>query len=124
MLKCEYRQSHVDHTLFIKTFPNGKMAAPLVYVDDIVLRGDNEEEIRILKLLTSIKFEIKDLWHLRYFLGMEVARLDQGISVSQRKYDIHLLEETWMIGCKLVDTPMDPNTKLKHMQTRVGTSAL
>lgn len=63
-------------------------------------------------MLLSQKFEIKDLGFLKYFLGMEVARSSQGISVSQRKYALDLLRETGKIGCKPVATPMDPNTKL------------
>ena len=55
---------------------------------------------------------MKDLGKLRYFLGMEVMRSTLGISVSQRKYVLDLLKETGMLGCKPIDTPMDPNTKL------------
>ena len=61
----------------------------------------------------SKEFEIKDLWHLRYFLGMEVARSSHGILVFQRKYVLDLLREIEMSGCKLVETPMDPNIKLE-----------
>ena len=43
---------------------------------------------------------------------MEVARSRQGISISQRKYTLDLLKETGMLGCKLVDTPMDPYNKI------------
>ena len=43
---------------------------------------------------------------------MEVARSSKGISVSQRKYVLDLLNETGMMGCKPVDTPMDTNVKL------------
>lgn len=40
------------------------------------------------------EFEIKDLAPLRYFFGIEVARSDTGIFVSQRKY---VLDETGML---------------------------
>ena len=53
-----------------------------MYVDDIVLTGNYEEEMNQLKQLLSREFEIKDLGHLKYFLGMEVARSSKGISVS------------------------------------------
>ncbi|KAL4029610.1 hypothetical protein IC575_007830 [Cucumis melo] len=46
------------------------------------------------------EFEIKDLGNLKYFLGMEVARSKEGISVSQRKYTLDLLTETGMLGCR------------------------
>ena len=64
-----------------------------------------------LKHLLSREFEIKDLGHLKYFLGIEVARSSRGIHVYQRKYNLDLLRETGMSGCKPVETPMDPNTK-------------
>ena len=53
---------------------------------------------------------------MRYFLGMEVARNQKGIYVSQRKYTLDLLKETGMMGCKPVDTLMDPNLKLTKFQ--------
>ena len=33
-------------------------------------------------------------------------------SFPQRKYALDILEETGMLDCKLVDTPIDPNVKL------------
>ena len=108
----EYVQAHSDHTLFFR-HRNGKITILIVYVDDIILTGDDSEEIERLKRNLALEFEMKDLGKLRYFLGMEVARNKTGISVSQRKYVIDLLQETGMLGCKPVDTPMDPNVKLE-----------
>jgi len=65
-----------------------------------------------LKRNLATEFEIKDLGSLKYFLGMEVARSKKGISVSQRKYVLDLLQETGMSGCRTVDTPVDPNAIL------------
>lgn len=110
--KNGYTQCQADHTLFVKHHPGDKLTALIVYVDDIVLTGNYEEEMNQLRQLLSREFEIKDLGHLKYFLGMEVARSSKGISVSQRKYVLDLLNETGMAGCKPVDTPMDPNVKL------------
>ena len=61
--------------------------------------------------MLATEFEIKDLGNLRYFLGMEVARSKDGIVISQRKHILDLLNKTGLLGCKLVDTPMDPNKK-------------
>ena len=79
-----YMQSQADHTLFIKHFTNGKIIVLIVYIDDIVLTGNHEEEMRRLELLLFKEFEINDLGHPRYFLGMEVARSKLGILVSTK----------------------------------------
>jgi hypothetical protein len=52
--------------------------------------------------------ELGKLW---YFLGIEVARSKIGINFSQRKYVLDILEETGLLGVRLVDTPMDSNYK-------------
>ncbi|KAF5950166.1 hypothetical protein HYC85_012159 [Camellia sinensis] len=98
--------------MFIKHFNDGKIAILIVFVDDIILTGDNVTEMDRLKKSLALEFEIKDLGSLKYFLGMEVARSKMGIVVSQRKYILDLLKETGMSGCRPVDTPIDPNQKL------------
>ena len=84
----------------------------IFYIADIVLIENHEGEIRRLKVLLAKEFAIKDLGHLRYFLGMEVARTSKEILISQCKYVLDLLHETCMSGHKPIETPMDPNTKL------------
>ncbi|XP_043705425.1 uncharacterized mitochondrial protein AtMg00810-like [Telopea speciosissima] len=45
-------------------------------------------------------------------MDIEVIRNKKGLSLSQRKYVLNLLTETGMLGCKPVDTLMDPHVKL------------
>jgi hypothetical protein len=110
--KQEYTQGQADHTLFTKSGQNGKITVLIVYVDDIILTGNDEIEMERLKRNLAADFEIKDLGPLKYFLGMEIARSKKGIVVSQRKYVLDLLQETGMSGCKPADTPMDQSAKL------------
>nr|CAN65095.1 hypothetical protein VITISV_011639 [Vitis vinifera] len=107
-------QCQSDHTLFVKHFPEGKLTIIIVYVDDIILTGDHEEKIDLLKKLLTKEFEIKDLGNLKYFLGMEIARSKKGIAVSQCKYVLDLLNETGMLGCKPAETPMNTTVKLEE----------
>ena len=110
--KQEYTQGQADHTLFTKSGQNEMITVLIVYVDDIILTGNDEIEMERLKRNLAADFEIKDLCPLKYFLGMEVARSNKGIVVSQRKYVLDLLQETGMSGCKPTDTPMDQSAKL------------
>ncbi|KAL0560093.1 hypothetical protein IC582_000487 [Cucumis melo] len=114
-----YSQGHSDHTLFTKASKTGKITILIVYVDDIVLTGDDQTEISQLKQRMGDEFEIKDLGNLKYFLGMEVARSKEGISVSQRKYTLDLLTETGMLGCRPADTPIEFNCKLGNSDDQV-----
>ena len=52
-------------------------------MDDIILTGDNLVELERLKNFLAREFEIKDLGTLSHFLGMEVIRSNEDISVSQ-----------------------------------------
>ena len=45
-------------------------------------------------------------------MGIEITQSNSGVVMSQRKYVLDILEETGMLDCKPVDTPMDPNVKL------------
>ena len=58
----------------------------LMYIDDIIVTRDDLSEMNRLKKSFSLKFEIKDLKFLRYFLRIEVAQSNRGMVVSQQKY--------------------------------------
>ena len=114
MKEKDYRQAHSDHTMFYKHNKEGKIAILIVYVDDIVMTGSDESELTELKEFLAKQFEIKDLGNLKYFLGMEIARSDRGIAISQRKYVLDLLKETGLLGCKPCSTLIEPNHKLRR----------
>lgn len=67
-------------------------------MDDIIITGDDNQEIEKLKEQLMQAFEVKELGELQYFLGLEVARSKNGIFVSQRKYTLDLLKETSKLG--------------------------
>ncbi|KAK2972307.1 hypothetical protein RJ640_014365 [Escallonia rubra] len=84
----------------------------VVYVDDIVITGDDCTGITSLKKFLQTKFHTKDLGQLKYFLGIEVTRSKKGIFLSQRKYVLDLLVETGKAGAKPCNTPMNPSVHL------------
>jgi hypothetical protein len=112
MQRFGYKQRQANHTLFIKHSSQGKVTSLIVYVDDIVLTGNDDGEIQNLRHYLANKFELKDLGSLKYFLGIEVARSKHGIIISQRKYILDLLKETKMLGCKATDNRTEVNVKL------------
>ncbi|RVW84809.1 Retrovirus-related Pol polyprotein from transposon RE1 [Vitis vinifera] len=106
-----FHQSRADYSLFTKISGNS-FTAVLIYVDDMIITGNDENVIAALKESLHTKFRIKDLGQLRYFLGIEVARSTDGISISQRKYTLDILDEAGLLGAKPLSTPMEENNKL------------
>ena len=73
MLSLGYKQSQGDHTLFVRHFISRKIVVLLVYVNDIIMIGDDLEGIESLKKCLIKEFEIKELGKLKYFLGIKLA---------------------------------------------------
>ncbi|CAA7399927.1 unnamed protein product [Spirodela intermedia] len=112
MKKLNYKQSNPDHTLNFKHSSSRGVTVLLVYVDDIIITGNDEGEIQNLSNCLAQEFDVKTLGRLKYFLGIEVAYSSKGIFISQQKYITDLLAETGKSGCKPANTPIDPNQKL------------
>ncbi|RVW29881.1 Retrovirus-related Pol polyprotein from transposon RE1 [Vitis vinifera] len=105
-------RSTADHSVFYHHNSSGQCIYLVVYVDDIVITGSDQNGIQNLKQHIFTYFQTKDLGKLKYCLGIEIAQSNSGVVLSQRKYALNILEETGMLDCKPVDTPMDPNVKL------------
>ena len=86
--------------------------ALLVYVDDIILTGNDPKLCIDFKSYLDPCFHIKDLGALKYFLGIEVARDTQGVFLCQRKYAMEIIDECGLLGSKPIDSPIELNHKL------------
>ena len=75
-------RSASDHSVFYKHTSQGQCIYLIVYVDDIVITGYDQDGITHLKAHLFKHFQTKDLGLLRYFLGMEVAQSSSGIVLS------------------------------------------
>jgi len=99
LYSIKFTHSIDDSSLFIRNTENA-FTTLLIYVDDILIAGNNMKEIQAIKSSLNAAFAIKDLGQLKFFLGLEIARTKKGIHVCQRKYALEILSDKGMIGAK------------------------
>eukprot|EP00253_Pinus_taeda_P002325 PITA_02325 len=83
----------------------GKLLIIILYVDDIILTGDDQLIVSCKEDL-AIELEMKDMGLMHYFLGMEVWQKDGELFVSQGKYANEILRRFHMEKCKPMQTPL------------------
>lgn len=124
MVSINFVRNEREPCLYSKK--NGNLVVVvLVYVDDIIVTGDDKEGIEALCKQLKLKFEIKELGMPRKFLGFQIEWKNDGESVylHQTKYTDSMLKTFGMSECSPAATPMIPfssqkekNTKTKEIQ--------
>ncbi len=110
LIGAGFRQSENDYSLFISSTPQGNVFI-LVYVDDILITGDDSQSIINLKNVLQHSFQMKDLGSASYFLGLEISHNSHGYFLSQQKYTQDLINLVGLSDDKQVDTPLEVNVK-------------
>ena len=90
----------------------GSFVFILVYVDDLLITGDDDQSIAHIKAQLHEDFTIKDLGFARYFLGIEIARSSSGTFLNQRKYILDILTDAGLTATKPAKFPMEKGLKL------------
>ena len=84
----------------------------LLYVEDMIITGDNLSGIQELKDFLNQQFKIKDLRHLSYFVGLEITHSIDGLYITQAKYASELLSRAGLTDSKTIDTLVEFNMHL------------
>src|SRR5271155_3202362 len=113
LVDFDFQQCESDPCIFIHKNENGEHTYIALYVDDLLIAGDNEEDIAKIKRRLSERFEMKDLGIARKFLGMEIEYgKDGSIRIHQNQYIRQILERHGMQECTPVTTSLDTSIKL------------
>ena len=77
----------------------------VIYVDDPILTTSDPNHINHVKSSLKDKFEMIDLGHLHYFLGLQVLQSKEDITLSQSKYACDIICQFHMEDCKPAPSP-------------------
>uniref|UniRef100_A0A803PTI6 Reverse transcriptase Ty1/copia-type domain-containing protein n=1 Tax=Cannabis sativa TaxID=3483 RepID=A0A803PTI6_CANSA len=105
LLKWNFENSRANTSLFLLKTPKYVIMV-LIYVDDIVITGNDTNELNWFIQNLHKTFALKDLGALNLFLGIEVFRDETGMYLSQGKYVAELLKRVEMTNIKSCPTPM------------------
>ena len=106
-----FRGSTTDPSLFIYSSA-GTFLYMLVYVDDIILTGNNPTAVDHVVNNLSSTFALQDMGPLSYFLGIEVKSSGQDLVLSQKKYILELLQKAGLSQSKPVSSPCSTKAPL------------
>ncbi|XP_057954440.1 uncharacterized protein LOC131148618 [Malania oleifera] len=76
---------------------------------DMILIGDEIDEIANLKSKLHHHFEMKDLGAMRYFLSIKVAYSPKVYLLSQSKYIAYVIQKARLTDTRAIETPLELN---------------
>ena len=115
MVDHGYTRTNADYCVYVKKFPKGKFDILLLYVDDMLIIGQDAGMIGNLKKDLFKSFGMKDLDPARQILGMQILRdmKAKKLWLSKEKYIERILERFNMKHAKLINTLLGAHFRLR-----------
>ncbi|KAA0048229.1 gag-pol polyprotein [Cucumis melo var. makuwa] len=85
-----YYKGEIDNTLFIHRKSDQLLVAQ-IYVDDIIFGGFLQDLVNNFINIMQSEFEMSMVGELSCFLGLQIKQKNDGIFISQEKYDRNML---------------------------------
>ena len=105
LIHLSFYYSHANTSLFIFR-RQSDIIYLLLYVNDIILIGNNTSLLTRFTCKLHSEFATKDLGSLNYFLGLKATLTTDGPFISQLKYARDILTHAQLLDSKPVHTPM------------------
>eukprot|EP00253_Pinus_taeda_P031197 PITA_31197 len=112
-----FTRSKADHCVYFKVIGD-RVIYLVLYVDNMLLVGNDQEIIEDLKTQLSSKFGMKDLGAANYIFGMEIKRDQEKrkLWLKHKKYVETILQIFNMQDSKLLKVPIRVGVKLSAEQ--------
>ena len=116
----DFTRSSQEHAVYFKRSGTSRLIIG-IYVDDLIITGTENHQIKDFKAQMKNKFEMSDLGLLTSYLGIEVTQESGKILLSQRSYALRILEQSGMSECNPSHTPLGSRCKFeKESHSRVN----
>ena len=114
MIEKGFLRSEYDSSVYTREVSSGSLLYLLLYVDDMLVIAKDMFEVKKVKEMFKVEFEMKDLGATKKILGMEISRdREKGrLYLSQEKYIERVLERFHMDTAKPIATPFALQTRL------------
>ncbi|EGD74261.1 hypothetical protein PTSG_12421 [Salpingoeca rosetta] len=108
MREQDFVATATDACIYRRTRTGGKVMWVAVYVDDLLIFADGDNDMAAFKKAISKRFKMKDLGSPDICLGIKVQhnRKARTVTMSQEHYLRNVLETFGMADCKPVGTPL------------------
>ena len=81
LLDTGFSRCHSDPNVYTKKVGN-HLIIRVLYVDDLIITSSDPKLITHVKSNLKQNFEMSNLGHLHYFLGLQVLQTKEGIFIS------------------------------------------
>ena len=94
IMSREYKRTFVDPCVYVQRFHDDKFIILMLYVDDMLIMGQDANMIQKLKMELSKTFDMNELGSAKRILGMEILRDRKAgkLWLSQERYIERMLE--------------------------------
>ncbi|XP_020695417.1 uncharacterized protein LOC110108902 [Dendrobium catenatum] len=113
LLKIGFVHSHADPSLLLLHRDDFQIYL-LVYVDDILITGNDESKISNLIDQMKSTFTMKDLGLANQFLGITIDHTQDKFFLSQSQYAVSILGQAELHNCNSVANPSSSKTSVTH----------
>lgn len=100
-----------EHSVYVSGARGQQHVLLSVYVDDMIIIGQLDDVIKTKRRIAE-QFDIADLGGVHWLLGVEIQRLKDGFSMSQKSYIESTLKTLNLADCKPLSTPAEPGFQL------------
>lgn len=111
LIKIGFIRTSEDSNVYLKIEKDDRLLIAEVFVDDIIFYGNDEMSIAFADEM-RIEFEMLMFGEIKFFIGLQISQLNDGIYINQTKYVREVLKNFGLEDSKPVETPMVIGCKL------------